>query len=178
VAFDRWQSIDMSQRIFKDYGIPAFWYSVKYAEFELFKSEVYGETLQFPKLESELDDLVELDAEMSSLTTLKPVNHLFLQLLMCKDTGRMVTKGDDVTDDILRALVLGYAVINKEEYEELFTGLGNSVNTNYENINSIVRVGYKSVSNVPANMPNFGFQNRTTSVSGVGSFRGKYNGLR
>jgi hypothetical protein len=177
-CFDRWQSIDMSQRIFKDYGIPAFWYSVKYAEFELFKSEVYGETLQFPKLESDLDDLVELDAEMSSLTTLKPVNHLFLQLLMCKDTGRMVTKGDDVTDDILRALVLGYAVINKEEYEELFTGLGNSVNTNYANINSIVRVGYKSVSNVPANMPNFGFQNRTTSVTGVGSFRGKYNGIR
>ncbi len=178
VTFDRWQSIDMSQRVFKDYGIPSFWYSVKYAEFELFKSEVYGGTLQFPKLESSLDDLIELDAEMSSLTTLKPANHLFLQLLMCKDTGRMVTKGDDVTDDILRALVLGYAIINKEEYEELFTGIGNSINTNYANINSIIRVGMKSVSNVPSNMPNFGFQNRTTSVSGVGSFRGKYSGLR
>lgn len=172
VVFDRWQSIDLSQRIFKDYGINSFWYSVKYAEFELFKAEVYGETAQFPKLESDLEELIELDTEMSSLTTLKPCNHFFLQLLMCKDTGRMVTKGDDVTDDILRAVILGYAVINKDEYIELFTGIGNKINSSYMDIRNIVKVGYKSVSNKPvSNVPNFNAQQRTTTVPGIGSFR-------
>jgi len=175
VIFDRWQSIDLSQRIFKDYGINSFWYSVKYVEFELFKAEVYGETAQFPKLESDLEELIELDTEMSSLTTLKPCNHFFLQLLMCKDTGRMVTKGDDVTDDILRAVILGYAVINKDEYIELFTGIGNKVNDSYSDIRNIVKVGYKSVSNAPvSNVPSFNSQQRTTFVPGIGSFRRRY----
>ena len=175
VTCDRWQSIDLSQRVFKDFGIDSLLYSVKYADFEMFKHEVYGETIVFPKLESPLEDMIELDTDINSLISFKPCNHLFLQLLMCKDTGRMVTKGDDITDDILRALVLGYAVINNEEYEDLFTGTGQRINTNYMSVSNIVKLGYKS--SLPCSgmigMPSLNNIKSNSSVTGVGNFRGR-----
>ena len=94
---------------------------------------------------------------------------------MCKDTGRMVTKGDDITDDILRALVLGYAVINNEEYEDLFTGTGQRINTNYMSVSNIVKLGYKS--SLPCSgmigMPSLNNIKSNSSVTGVGNFRGR-----
>jgi len=136
IAVDRWQSIDLSQRVFDDFGIDGLIYSVKYSDFEEMKGSIYSEDVLYPEIESDLQDLIELDTELNTLIYMKPINHLFLQCLMTRDTGRMVTKGEEVTDDILRTIVLGYAVLNMEEYEHLFNTEG--VYDKFINLSSII----------------------------------------
>lgn len=124
VAFDRWQSLDLSQRIFQDLGIESFSYSVKMDDFQNLRTRLYSSNIVFPKLDNELDDLLSLNEDVEELVDRKPTSHLFLQLLMSQDNGNTVTKGDDVTDDLLRALCLGHSILTSEDHKQKFKGEG------------------------------------------------------
>lgn len=143
VVFDRWQSIDLSQRTYKDHKIDSFLYSVTMDDFGNYRNKIYSGDCIFPRLECELDDLLSLKKELGSLIAGNPISHLFLQLLMCKDTGRTVTKGDDITDDLLRSAVLGYSILTHKEYSELFTTEGRVLNK-YNRIESVLSLNLRS----------------------------------
>ena len=128
VVTDRWESIDLRQRVYQDFGIDSFSYSVNMQDFKEVRIKLLSGDITFPRLETKLDDLIELEKPIPHLIDRKPVSHLFLQLLSSKDTGRIVTKGDEVTDDILRAFVLGYSVLTDPEYESYFDLVGMEIN--------------------------------------------------
>jgi len=164
VAFDRWQSIDLSQRTFKDHKIQAFSYSVTMKDFIDLKNKIYSGDCMFPKVEKEVEELLALKQELSSLVAGNPISHMFLQFLMCRDTGRTITKGDEITDDILRTICLGYSILTHEDYKDLFTFDGKMLNK-YNKIDSIMSVSLRSQPNL-GNLSNLGFQVR--SVPGIG----------
>lgn len=143
VVFDRWQSIDLSQRTYKDHKIDSFLYSVTMDDFGNYRNKIYSGDCIFPRLECKLDDLLSLKKELGSLIAGNPISHLFLQLLMCKDTGRTVTKGDDITDDLLRSAVLGYSILTHKEYSKLFTTEGRVLNK-YNRIESVLSLNLRS----------------------------------
>ncbi len=128
-VIDRWQSINLTQQIFQTYEIDSLIYSVKYDDFENLRSSIMGEEIILPKLDNDLEELINLDTEVDSLVYKKPSSHLFLQFLMSNDTGRTVTKGDSFTDDLLRSVVLGHSFLLDEEYDYLFNGVGTEITT-------------------------------------------------
>lgn len=131
VVFDRWQSINLQQQIYQDYGIDALQYSVNMDDFELQRSRIYAGEWLFCGLETRLDDLLELNKNLKDLIDRKPFSHLFLQFLTSKDTGRTVTKGDETTDDLLRACVLGTSIMLDDEYASRFDGSATNMRKKY-----------------------------------------------
>ncbi len=164
VIFDRWQSLNLSQSIFKDHNIDALLYSPKKLDFENLKSCIYAEEIIFPRLESPLSDLLALKDEVSYVILNKPSNHLFLQLLLSVDNGRTITKGEEMTDDILRALILGYYALTDEEYKDMFLGSGSEKSLYYSNIDSIIKTS-QSIKTQTLQQGNSGVR----SAQGVGA---------
>ena len=120
VCFDRWQSIDLRQRIFDDFGIDTIQYSVNMQDFTDLKTNILSENFILPKCEQDIKNIVSLDTELAVLTKDKPVSHLIIQLITSKDNGRIITKGDETSDDILRSVCLGHAILIDEDYAEFF----------------------------------------------------------
>ena len=123
-ATDQWQGIDLQSRVYNDFEIDALQYSVKYDDFELLRTNISSETWELPKLDGDLKEVLAMEKDLDELVFRKPVSHLMLQLLLSKDTGKSVVKntdaGEDFTDDLLRAAVLGVSLIENEEYAHLF----------------------------------------------------------
>lgn len=126
IAFDRWESIDFTQRAYEDFDIDAIRYSVTYSNFESLKQDIFSKYIEHPKLEIEHKKLLELEESVDSLVGTHPVSHLFLQYLVSKDTGKTIAKGEDATDDLLRAVCLGNALLDNEEFDDLFSEEGES----------------------------------------------------
>ncbi len=150
VAFDRWQSINLSQQVYQDFGIDAITYSVNKYDFADLKTSINAGDCLFPKLEFEIKELLSLEKNIEHYTKY-PCSHLFLQFLLSKDTGRTVLKGDGITDDILRCIVLGYSLINNEEYSNMFDLVGSERNLKYKDINSFIRIHEKSKDLISSN---------------------------
>lgn len=106
---DRWQSLmmlDELQEEFKDMNLYTQVYSVKYRDFLDFKSYVTGGGAWFPELGVDNPHMVEMNL-YPSLFEGFPAWHLFFQCRRSVDRGVTVEKGPKVTDDLLRACVLG-----------------------------------------------------------------------
>lgn len=155
-ATDQWQGLDLQSRVYNDFGIDALQYSVKYDDFELLRRNINSETWELPKLDGELKDILDMEKDFDELIFRKPVSHLMLQLLLSKDTGKSVVKntdaGEDFTDDLLRASVLGISLLEDEEYAYLFEEAGSFV--------------YKGPVGAIAS---FGGNRGTTSIPGIGA---------
>jgi len=130
VVTDRWQSIDITQRTYKDFNVDAMTHTLKYPDFDDIRSRVVSNEYIFPKTERSIKQLINIEKTVLELIDASPVSHLFLQLLMIKDTGRTVTKGDDIDDDIFRAMSIGTSIITNEDYAHLFDGSGYDLMSN------------------------------------------------
>lgn len=140
LAVDRWQSINLTQQIYAEHEVDAVIRSVNMDDFNDLRTTINSGDIVFPQLEIDEGNLIDLDRDVNVLVEKAPVSHLFLQLLMSKDTGKTVTKGDDMTDDILRTLVLGYSILQDEEYADRFNTEGEETTTKYRDVNSIIVV--------------------------------------
>jgi len=165
VVADRWQSIDLTQRIYQDYEIDALMYTIKYPDFEYIRSKILSEDFKFPRLERKLKDLISVKRSISDLIVNSPVSHLFLQMLMVNDTGRTVTKGDECTDDVFRAFAIGSSILLDPEYEDLFGGGGKE--NSYQVSNMIV------VANKSMPFQQGMSQGQSQAPSGIGVVSGK-----
>ena len=118
---DQWQSIDILNRAQDDMGknpngkprCKAKQHSPTRKDFDAVAAMLTAGNVLLPTV-SDTDAKYVLDGNVGSYKqemVNKPVQHLMLQMSTVKDIGpgRCPTKGDDMTDDILRALVLGVA---------------------------------------------------------------------
>lgn len=144
VAFDRWQSLNLAQQVFQDFNIDAVQYSVNMDDFEEMRARIYSGEWLFAGLETPVDELIELNKSLDELINRKPMSHLFLQFLTSKDTGRIITKGDETTDDILRACILGTAVMLDEDYASLFDGSATNMKRKYIGM-SLGSLAYRTI---------------------------------
>jgi hypothetical protein len=103
-----------------DFEIDTIQYSVNMQDFSDLKTNILGENFILPKCEQDIKSIVALDTELAVLTKDKPVSHLIIQLITSKDNGRIITKGDETSDDILRAVCLGHAILTDEDYADFF----------------------------------------------------------
>lgn len=120
VAFDRWESINLSQSIYDDFGIDTIRYSVTLDDFNDLKSDILSGNVAIPSNEIELEDILSLDSSIKDVVFNKPSTHLFLQLINSVNNGKTIVKGDEMTDDLLRTLALGYSLMLDENYDYLF----------------------------------------------------------
>jgi hypothetical protein len=122
VAADQWQSIDLLHRIKADMGnnplqkprCLATQYSPKRKDFEAFRGMLEAKNILMPTV-SKADMQFIIDGHVADYRTEmlgKPVEHTLLQMITVRDVGeaRCPEKGEGMTDDIFRALVL---LINK-----------------------------------------------------------------
>lgn len=114
VVADRWNSLKMLHDIDARYEgrVRTEQYSLKYRDFFLIKSYIESGALTVPRTEArsedELSNVLRPDLKAYPFNyAYRPADHLFLQCCTVKDALKEVTKGESLTDDIWRCIVLG-----------------------------------------------------------------------
>ena len=122
LAADRWNSLKILSDAEEDAGVLTKQYSLKYPDMQNFKSYILDGQIQFPKPEWDMTQILGYDqAKYPEVFKNKPVEHFALQLLTVQDTGSQVLKGDQLTDDLVRASMLTLSMLLNPEYSELWS---------------------------------------------------------
>lgn len=121
VGADRWNSLKILSDLNEELDIQTVQRSIKYPEMQLFKSYVDDNQILFPMPRNSIEDILKYDqSTYPHCFKDRPEEHFVLQLLTVQDTGASVIKGDQLTDDLVRAAMLSTALILDPDYEELF----------------------------------------------------------
>ena len=129
VVYDRWSSIEMVQRIRKDYRVEAQQYSLKYADLTQVRARVLDSSLVLPKLELDIEKLRKDDRPFDQVIRDYPVTHLAVQILTVREGGRKVIKPLNGTDDLFRCLCLAVKFMLDPKYTPRFERMGNVMGT-------------------------------------------------
>lgn len=120
VCADRWNSLKILADMEQDFGTAKRQYSLKYADMQLFKSYLDDMQILLPRPTEPVSDILRYDhSRYPECFKHKPADHLALQALTVQDTGSSVLKGEGLTDDILRAVMLCFRMLIDEENQEL-----------------------------------------------------------
>jgi hypothetical protein len=121
VVSDGWQSRKIVQDLEDSLGLDYFDIRLNMENFNDYKEALYDELISHPKLEMEVESIVETTMDNYPECFLnKPCSHLFYQFMTVRNTGNSVVKGDDgATDDILRACVIAHTALQDEEILEI-----------------------------------------------------------
>lgn len=121
-AADRWNSLKILHDIEEEYEINTRQYSVRYQDMQLFKSYCEDKQLLMPHPESaDVDSVLKYDHSQYPKTFQgRPIDHFVLQMLTVQDTGASVIKGDQLTDDLVRASMLCTTMLLDEKNAELW----------------------------------------------------------
>lgn len=118
---DRWNSLKILSDAETEYDIATRQYSLKYADMQQFKSYLQDKQIMYPKPVASLEEILKYDqSKYPNCFKGLPVDHLLLQMLTVQDTGSQVQKGDQLTDDLLRALMLAVAMLVDPKNADLF----------------------------------------------------------
>lgn len=132
VVADRWQSIKILQDIEEDLGIYTQQYSLTPSDFALIHDYLTDEhdiKLELPKPEIKFEEIAMVDlSEYPHCFKYKPAAHLYHQFMTCEEDHKgNATKGAGYTDDLLRALCLGFAFCLDEDMVNEYNLLGGTV---------------------------------------------------
>jgi hypothetical protein len=120
VVADRWNSLKILADMEVDHDCERQVYSLKYTDMQLFKSYIEDTQVTLPLCTTPMDEVLKYDhSEYPGCFKNKPVEHFMLQLLTVQDTGAGVIKGDQLTDDIARAVFLLFQQLVHEDNQEL-----------------------------------------------------------
>lgn len=118
VVSDRWQHIKILHDLEATTEVTTIAYSLKYSDIWLLRQMLYDNEVKLPRLEKDYDDVVNYDFDdYPQCFAHDPVSHLVLQAVTVKDTGNQVVKGNNLTDDIFRAVLLNCIVLIGDEYQ-------------------------------------------------------------
>lgn len=120
---DRWNSIHLLQQMEEEEGIAPLQHSLKYPEFERFRQGIYDEWLRLPALELKPKEALRLANQPGypSAFNGKPISHLIYQMVAVQDVPNVtVMKPDAGTDDIFRAVVLGWHIATDPTMADYF----------------------------------------------------------
>lgn len=139
---DRWQSLKFLHDVEEDFKIPSFQYSVKYQDFVDFREAIIDSKISIPRPEVKIEDiLTTADFNYPECYRDKPISHFCMEMLTVQDLGKTVIKGQNRTDDIFRAVVLGYHYATLPEYKKKLSVRLGQKNTN---VTSVFRAEYTS----------------------------------
>lgn len=122
---DRWNSLKILSDAEEELDIQTRQYSLKYSDMRLFKDYLENNQITLPNPKRTLDDILEYThSEYPGCFNGDPIGHFYLQLLTVQDTGSSVIKGDQLTDDMVRATMLCTRMLLEDDYEELWAKTG------------------------------------------------------
>lgn len=117
---DRWNSLKILSDAEVEYDIATRQYSLKYADMQNFKAYLQDKQITYPRPVDDIDEILKYDqSQYPACFKNKPSDHLMLQMLTVQDTGSQVVKGDQLTDDLLRALMLAITMLVDPKNEEI-----------------------------------------------------------
>lgn len=120
---DRWQNLKLLHDAEAQLGIEIEQYSVKYGDFEAVRQDVWENLISIPRPEIPRNKVeIAGEGDYPGAFIKAPVAHLLYQFITVRDTLKSVEKGDGVTDDLFRAMVLCHSFITDEEYAEFCIG--------------------------------------------------------
>lgn len=120
VAADRWNSLKILADMEVKHDVERQIYSLKYTDLQMFKSYIEDGEITFPACPTPVDEILKYNhSEYPDCFKHRPVEHFVLQLLTVQDTGTQVIKGDQLTDDIARAVMLLTQQLIDEDNQEL-----------------------------------------------------------
>lgn len=124
LAADRWNSLKILSDAEAEFDIQTRQHSLKYKEIMMLKSYMEEGLITFPKPSTDdIDKILKFEhAKYPLCFRDKPVDHLIVQLLTVQDTGSAVIKGDNLTDDIARAVMLCVSELVDQENASLLAG--------------------------------------------------------
>lgn len=143
VGADRWNSEKILSDLREDHSVDTKLYSLKYADMCLFKDHIEDKKIIFPNPKRPLDEIIKYDqSNYPACFKMDAIGHFYLQLLTVQDTGNSVIKGDQLTDDMVRAAMLAVKLLLDPENADLW----NKVSTNKSfNVSEMgVAKGYSS----------------------------------
>lgn len=128
MAADRWNSLKILADAEEDAGVLIKQYSLKYPDMQNFKSYIMDGQLSIPKPEWEMVNIVEYDqSKYPEVFKGHPAEHFALQLLTVQDTGASVIKGDQLTDDLVRAAMLAVTMLLHPDYQDVFNAADEAI---------------------------------------------------
>lgn len=120
MATDRWQNIKILHDIENSHGIHTKQYSLKYNDMWMFRQLLLDGEVLLPRTTQKIEEALQYDYDRYPFCFQDdPMSHLMVQMITVKDTGNQVIKGDNMTDDILRAVMLAVTVMGMEEYQQI-----------------------------------------------------------
>lgn len=136
VGADRWNSLKILSDMGEEFGIETKVYSLKYTDFNNFKSDLENRKIGLPKPKKSVTDILKYDqSKYPYCFRDTPEEHLVVQMLTVQDTGSGVIKGEQLTDDIFRATVLADALLNNPDFAHLFIGGSDEVEEQVATVN-------------------------------------------
>lgn len=121
VAADRWNSIKILSDIEEETDAETRQYSLKYKDMRMFKDYVESKQIVMPDPKRTLKEITEYDqSQYPGCFRDDPIGHFYLQMMTVQDTGASVIKGDQLTDDMVRAAMLCTRMLVDEDHEELW----------------------------------------------------------
>lgn len=132
LAADRWNSLDILSRAASDHpGLEVKMFSPKRKHFEAVNLFLNNDNVVFPAMELPWAEVSKTQFEDYRLYFMNsPVSHFASQVITVKDVGagKAPDKGDDLTDDMYRATVLGLTIVNDPKVQEKLRNAKISVN--------------------------------------------------
>ena len=120
---DRWNSLKILSDMERDTGLQKSVYSLRYEDMQLFKAYLADNQMSIPTPKKSIEEILAYDpAEYPRCFRSHPEEHMVLQMLTVQDTGSQVIKGDGLTDDILRAMMLCFITLVDEDIQQELLG--------------------------------------------------------
>lgn len=119
---DRWNSIKLLDDAVEELGVMKKQYSLKYKDLWYVKNAIEGGKVILPRTKEKgitMDQIIGFEGEYPSAFENKPVEHTLFQMATVRDNGSQVLKGDNVTDDLFRAICIAMFGLVCGEFDEV-----------------------------------------------------------
>jgi hypothetical protein len=178
VCADRWNSIETLQNSEIHYGLSWAQKTLKFPDFRQFRNGLYSGDVILPMPEMKIDDAFVLaTTNYPYCFEGNPVAHTQLQILTVENLmDKAIIKGQGYTDDLFRALVVGYTMTLDEEIQEILLSPPSERNS-AENMAAVYgSLGSGGLVNIAGgNIGTMGGGNNSNIIPGVGAI-GSYQG--
>lgn len=128
---DRWQNAKIASDLENEMDVNPIEWKCTWEDFENTRELIYTGNIKLPKLDTKHSELLETTLDNYPDTFRRsPIDHLYFQMATVKEsTNVTVLKGDGVTDDLFRTIVLGSALMQDEEVFEYISTHRNGYST-------------------------------------------------
>lgn len=119
---DRWNSIKLLDDAEEELGVMKKQYSLKYKDMWYVKNAIEGGKVILPRPSKKgvtMEEIIGFEGEYPASFEQSPVEHALFQMATVRDNGSQVLKGDNVTDDIFRAICLAIYGLTCGDFDEV-----------------------------------------------------------